>query len=350
MSSTVRIPWYPPVFQHPSADSVTSGSPSKNSFASRTSAHVGQESQRNLGWLVIVFAVMPPVYLTQPSPSTPHLDPTRSVLYAPPQSRARLPRGCRPPVHNSQPWQVDPVTREIVRTTRWMLPPSLHPSPACPASGGLMRFHRRFHRPSPRLDHPLHPKVTAYLSGVTLLLGLALSPLSAAPGWLNSLGTGADTTTSLSASQGPVLRPDGGPGGAAWTRLVTTTTMAVAAASPAPTPAPRTRSRVSRVGPRPDPLVVHSTDSSGLPPILLAIRRCESGNNYAAVNSQSTASGAFQFLDGTWDGLDGLRDGNYGGYQRAVHAPPSVQDGAALRLYRHSGTTPWNASRSCWGH
>jgi hypothetical protein len=57
--------------------------------------------------------------------------------------------------------------------------------------------------------------------------------------------------------------------------------------------------------------------------ILAAIRTIESGDDYTAAAASSTASGAYQFLDSTWDG--------YGGYQRALHAPPAVQDAKAAQ-------------------
>jgi hypothetical protein len=58
--------------------------------------------------------------------------------------------------------------------------------------------------------------------------------------------------------------------------------------------------------------------------ILATIRTLESGGDYTAESSSSTASGAYQFLDGTW--------GGYGGYARAKNAPPHVQDAAAIEL------------------
>lgn len=67
------------------------------------------------------------------------------------------------------------------------------------------------------------------------------------------------------------------------------------------------------------------------------VRRTESTNNYQALNTDdpgNTASGAYQYTDGTWN--------NYGGYAKAMYAPPEVQDrrfaeDLAARMRRHNG-------------
>ncbi len=68
--------------------------------------------------------------------------------------------------------------------------------------------------------------------------------------------------------------------------------------------------------------------------VLATIRTRESGGNYSAQAAGSTASGAYQFLDGTWNG--------YAGYTHAADAPPAVQDAKAVEnvigiLTRHGG-------------
>jgi hypothetical protein len=68
-----------------------------------------------------------------------------------------------------------------------------------------------------------------------------------------------------------------------------------------------------------------ATDAN-LAPILATIRTIESGGDYAAEAVGSTASGAYQFIDGTWN--------NYGGYTRAAQAPPEQQDQKAAELIR----------------
>jgi hypothetical protein len=55
--------------------------------------------------------------------------------------------------------------------------------------------------------------------------------------------------------------------------------------------------------------------------VLATIRAIESGGDYTAASRSSSASGAYQFIDSSW--------GGYGGYTRALHAPPPVQDAKA---------------------
>lgn len=99
-------------------------------------------------------------------------------------------------------------------------------------------------------------------------------------------------------------------------------------------------------------VLTHPLPDRLVPVVLRRIRDCESGDrlrsgrarpashDYGAENETSTASGAYQFLDSTW--------GGFGGYGRAVHAPPRVQDRKAIRHLRLWGTSPWNESRGCW--
>ena len=61
---------------------------------------------------------------------------------------------------------------------------------------------------------------------------------------------------------------------------------------------------------------------------------CESGGSYDAENPTSTASGAYQITDGTWNG--------YGGYSHASDAPPAVQDERASQIWAGG------AGRSNW--
>jgi murein DD-endopeptidase MepM/ murein hydrolase activator NlpD len=55
--------------------------------------------------------------------------------------------------------------------------------------------------------------------------------------------------------------------------------------------------------------------------VLATIRDIESGGNYQAKSAGSSASGAYQFLDSTWN--------SYGGYPHASDAPPDTQDAKA---------------------
>lgn len=71
-----------------------------------------------------------------------------------------------------------------------------------------------------------------------------------------------------------------------------------------------------------------------------AIAKCESGGSYTAQNPRSSASGKYQFLDSTWQAM--------GGTGKARNASPAEQDMRAQKLLAQQGTSPWNASSSCW--
>lgn len=131
------------------------------------------------------------------------------------------------------------------------------------------------------------------------------------------------------------------------------TTTAPPATSPVRAPA-STSTTVLAPDPEPAPWAWwlgdswEGADAGGDGSIHDRIQGCESWGdpdappNYTAENlSGSTASGAAQYLDSTWAG--------YGGYSRAMYAPPAVQE----ERFRHDlatvGTGPWASSRGCWG-
>lgn len=76
------------------------------------------------------------------------------------------------------------------------------------------------------------------------------------------------------------------------------------------------------------PEVVNPNDPNVINAILATIRQTESGNRYTAQAAGSTASGAYQITDGTWRSWC-KSVGGACQYQRAVNAPPQVQDAVA---------------------
>jgi len=90
-------------------------------------------------------------------------------------------------------------------------------------------------------------------------------------------------------------------------------------------------------------LIRRYADTLGLDPGLpLAIARCESQFQWDAANPGSSARGVFQFVARTWARtLEGRRGTS------ALDAEANIR--MALRHMATIGTSPWNASRACWG-
>ena len=93
-----------------------------------------------------------------------------------------------------------------------------------------------------------------------------------------------------------------------------------------------------------------------LPPILEDIAWCESRGKWHGQDGdirgtapRSSASGRWRFIDSTWQYVWTGYLGEQPPTERAKHAAPEQQIRAAIALYEREGTTPWNASRGCWG-
>lgn len=95
--------------------------------------------------------------------------------------------------------------------------------------------------------------------------------------------------------------------------------------------------------------VSSESDSIELPSIFEDIIWCESRGNPQGLNPVSSASGLFQFIDGTWEYVWEGYIGEAPPTERAYQASVEDQRKAALALYENEGTVPWNASKGCWG-
>lgn len=73
------------------------------------------------------------------------------------------------------------------------------------------------------------------------------------------------------------------------------------------------------------------------------VMKCESGGNPAAENPRSSASGLFQFLDGTWKkARTAVKGGNQ--YSRAKHAPAEMQIAAAAKWLKRTAWSQWSCA------
>jgi hypothetical protein len=82
--------------------------------------------------------------------------------------------------------------------------------------------------------------------------------------------------------------------------------------------------------------------AGGMPAdVRAAVIQCESGGDPQAQNDHSTASGLYQFINGTWQSFGGST-------ARARDASPAEQHAVADRAYAANGLRDWEASRNCW--
>lgn len=73
--------------------------------------------------------------------------------------------------------------------------------------------------------------------------------------------------------------------------------------------------------------------------VLDRIATCESNWRTNAKNPNSSASGVFQFLSSTW---------NKWGQGDVFNPYDNIR--SAVKLFDAEGTTPWLASKKCWGN
>ncbi len=71
-----------------------------------------------------------------------------------------------------------------------------------------------------------------------------------------------------------------------------------------------------------------------------ALRGCESGGRYDAVNPNGRYRGAYQFSQATWDWVAGIANPGLIGVDPAA-AAPADQDALALKLWELRGSSPW---------
>lgn len=79
--------------------------------------------------------------------------------------------------------------------------------------------------------------------------------------------------------------------------------------------------------------------------VLDAVASCESAWEPSAKNPGSSATGLFQFIDGTWEWVR-AEMGRDGSLDVRFEARENID--SAVFLYRLEGLGPWESSRGCW--
>jgi hypothetical protein len=107
-----------------------------------------------------------------------------------------------------------------------------------------------------------------------------------------------------------------------------------------PDPPPVHRVHLTSANPKPAVVAKHSGWEEAA---RICIVNRESNGQPRAQNRHSTASGLYQFLDGTWHRFDG--------YRHAKDAPPAVQTAKFWLVWNHGKGRMnwyWAGHRQCW--
>jgi hypothetical protein len=88
------------------------------------------------------------------------------------------------------------------------------------------------------------------------------------------------------------------------------------------------------------PRPVQRVESHDVGAIMSSIRRCESTDNYGAIDPSGSFRGAYQFNRGTWNGVASRHYPHLVGIDPA-EASVEDQDAMALALYSERGVQPW---------
>jgi len=109
--------------------------------------------------------------------------------------------------------------------------------------------------------------------------------------------------------------------------------------APAVTVAPTTVAPTTTVTTTP-PVTTNAPSGGPTAEQWAALRHCESGGRYDAVNPSGHYRGAYQFSQATWDWVAGVSNQSLVGVDPAA-AAPADQDAQAFALYDMRGPSPW---------